>query len=70
MELSLSTMTTAEKLVAMEQLWASLQIAPNPIPPPEWHREILEERQKRLDAGETKVFTLEEVRQRFESRDR
>jgi hypothetical protein len=68
MNLPVSTMTTAEKLAAMEQLWASLQIDADSVTPPEWHGIILVERQKRIESGETKFSTLDEVRKRLESR--
>ncbi len=64
MNLSIASMTTAEKLDAMEQLWLSLQAQPD-RDPPEWHREVLAERQRRIDRGETTFSTLEEVRERL-----
>jgi len=68
MEIPVSSMTTAEKLEAMEQLWASLQVQGD-FSPPEWHRRILEERQKRIDRGEVSFSSLEEVRERLRNRD-
>lgn len=68
MNLPISSMSTAEKLEAMEQLWASLQVQQD-LPPPEWHRQILTERQKRIDSGEATFATLAEVRERLEKRD-
>lgn len=64
MNLATSSMTTAEKLDAMEQLWSSLQTQKD-VPPLEWHRQILEERQKRIDSGDSKFSTLDEVRARL-----
>jgi hypothetical protein len=65
MEIPIASMTTAEKLVAMEQLWSSLELEPNHEPPP-WHREILEGRQRRMEAGQTAFSTLDEARKRIE----
>ncbi len=65
MELPIASMTTAEKLEAMERLWASLQLQPD-HELPQWHGEVLAERQRRIDNGETKFSTLDEVRQRIE----
>lgn len=70
MNLPISTMTIAEKLAAMEQLWASLQPDADSMAPPEWHGKILAERQKRIDNGATSFSTLDEVRKRLESRDK
>jgi hypothetical protein len=67
MNISVSSMTTAEKLEAMEQLWVSLQTSED-FTPPEWHREILAERQKRIDRGETTFSTVSEVRDRLKNR--
>lgn len=65
MEIPVSSMTTAEKLAAMEQLWTSLQLEPDHAPP-EWHRKVLAERQRRIDSGEATFATLAEVRERIE----
>jgi hypothetical protein len=62
-------MTTAEKLEAMEQLWASLQSQSDEFSPPEWHRQVLAERQTRLDRGETTFSSLDEVRDRLGKRE-
>lgn len=67
MDLPLSTMSTAEKLAAMEQLWNSLQSEVDSAPAPEWHAKILAERQARIDTGETSFSTIDEVRERLES---
>ncbi|MDA7503597.1 addiction module protein [Planctomicrobium sp.] len=64
MELPISSMTTAEKLSAMEQLWASLQTQPDHAPPA-WHQKVLVERQRRIDSGEATFSTLDEVQDRI-----
>jgi hypothetical protein len=68
MNLPLSSMTTAEKIAAMEELWASLQSNADATPAPEWHAKILADRQKRIDNGETSFSSLQEVRERLENR--
>lgn len=68
MEPSFASMTTAQKLEAMEQLWTSLQTADD-FAPPEWHRAILLERQKRMDRGEATFSTVDEVRARLRNRE-
>lgn len=67
MNLTVSSMSTAQKLEAMEQLWASLQTSED-FTPPEWHRQILADRQKRIDRGETTFSTVAEVRERLRKR--
>ena len=65
MDFPLTSMTTAEKLVAMEQLWASLELQPD-LEMPQWHSDVLTERQSRIDSGEATFSTLDEVKQRIE----
>ena len=67
MDLPVTSMTNAQKLQAMEQPWASLQTAED-FNPPEWHRAILSERQKRIDRGETVFSTVDQVRERLMKR--
>jgi hypothetical protein len=49
-------MTLAEKLEAMELLWADLSRQPAALPLPEWHREVLEERRRRAAEGTLKFL--------------
>ncbi|WP_417739001.1 addiction module protein [Rosistilla oblonga] len=60
MQLPLETMTTAQKLDAMEQLWASLRSSAD-YSPPDWHAEILAERKRRVENGETTFSSLDDV---------
>jgi hypothetical protein len=55
--LPLDKMTVAEKLEAMEQLWDDLCRAPEEVPSPAWHAEVLAEREQRLHEG--KDFCVE-----------
>ena len=59
--LPLAEMTVAEKLELMETLWVDLSRDPDEIPSPAWHGEVLRERQRQLDAGETHFIPLEEA---------
>lgn len=69
MKIPVSSMTTAQKLAAMEQLWNSLQTQQD-FSPPTWHRDILAERRKRIDRGDVKFSTLDEVRERLSGQER
>ena len=60
MQLPLDSMTTAQKLDAMEQLWASLR-ASRDYAPPTWHADILAERRRRIESGEASFSSLEDV---------
>lgn len=64
-ELPLAEMSVAEKLHAMETLWADLcRNAPEQAAP-EWHVQILEERERRLAAGQEEVLDWEEAKRRL-----
>jgi len=54
--LPLETMTLAEKLEAMELLWADLSRQPAALPSPQWHREVLQERRRRVAEGTLKFL--------------
>jgi len=60
MPLQLETMTTAEKLDIMEQLWLSLRSSSD-YSPPDWHGEILADRRRRIENGETTFSSLDDV---------
>lgn len=42
----LDKMSLAEKLEAMEALWADLSRTPDDVPVPQWHRDVLKSRQE------------------------
>lgn len=57
--LPLDQMTTEEKLPVMEELWTDLTRNPNEFESPQWHEEILKEREERLDAGQETAIDWE-----------
>jgi hypothetical protein len=67
--LPLEQMTTAEKLQAMEALWADLSRDEANVPSPSWHEGVLKEREARLKSGEETALDWEaakhELRERF-----
>jgi len=50
--LDLATMTTAEKLRLMEDLWQNLSAEESDIDSPAWHDDVLAERQRLIKSGE------------------
>jgi hypothetical protein len=58
-QLPLDSMTLADKLQAMEQLWASLSQQPADLPSPDWHQEVLEERRRLVAEGKLKFLDWE-----------
>lgn len=55
-DLPLESMTLADKLEAMELLWADLSRKSGNLPSPAWHREVLEERRRLVAEGELKFL--------------
>jgi hypothetical protein len=60
--LPLNEMTVSEKLQLMEALWADLSRNSDAIESPEWHREILEERERRIETGEARFSDWEQAK--------
>ncbi len=60
--LEIKKMSRIERLRAMEALRDSLVDEESEIESPEWHREILEERKRKIESGEAEFISLEEPR--------
>lgn len=63
--LPLTEMTTAEKLIAIEELWADLQRSPEDIPVPPWHADVLAAREERVRRGESKFSEWSDAKVRI-----
>lgn len=59
--LPLDEMTLGEKLSAMEALWKDLSSRPDEWEPPAWHKEVLRERVRQIEAGEDHFLSWEEA---------
>ena len=46
-QIPLHTMTVEEKLQAVEDIWADLRRHPDDIPSPDWHRDVLNARERK-----------------------
>jgi len=55
-------MPTAQKIHLMEALWDSLSTNDKELETPLWHKEILEQRAKKLEQGNVKTYTLDELK--------
>jgi hypothetical protein len=66
--LPLDQMTVEEKLQLMEILWEDLSRNPENIPSPAWHGEVLAERQRKIEEGQAKFLSLDEVRRNLEEK--
>ena len=66
--LPLDQMTVEEKLRAMEAIWRSLSKLEDQVPVPDWHKQVLDERQRQIDAGDATFVSLEEMKERVRKR--
>ena len=60
--LEIEKMSTIERLQAMEALWDSFMEEESEIDSPEWHRDIIEERKRKIENGKAEFISLEELR--------
>jgi hypothetical protein len=60
--LQLDDMTLPEKLQLMEALWEDLSRRAVPLTSPEWHRDVLEEREKRIASGEARFIDWKQAK--------
>lgn len=58
-------MSTSERLSAMEQLWDALCHEGQEPASPSWHRDVLEQRRKRMNSSEAHFYTLDQIRDQF-----
>ena len=58
----LNTMTVPEKLRVLEDIWDDLCREEDAIPSPEWHGDVLQTREQRIHAGETRFVELDEAK--------
>ena len=61
----IKNMTTVERLEAMELLWDALCHEEEEVPSPAWHELILKKRKERIESGEAKFYTLDQLKERF-----
>jgi hypothetical protein len=63
--LPLEQMTVKEKLQAMEELWSDLSCNQNQIPVPQWHKDILDRREKLIKEGKATFVDWETEKKRI-----
>ena len=66
--LPLDQMTTAEKLRAMETLWADLSRNADRLESPEWHADVLRERDQRIADGKENFVDWDEAKRQLRER--
>jgi len=55
-------MSRIERLAAIEALWDSLLEEEAQIESPDWHRDVLEERKKKIEDGQAEFISLAKLR--------
>ena len=61
-------MSFAERLQAMELLWRSMSAEPDKLESPTWHKQILEKRLAKVEAGKGEFLTLAQLKKRLAKR--
>ena len=64
----IETFSIAEKLLLMERLWEDLSRRPSDVPIPDWHGDILAERQAAVREGRTSFVEWEAAKERLRER--
>ena len=59
---SIEEMTAAQRVELMEELWKVMSQRPEEVESPDWHREVLEERELALANGEIEFVDWEEAK--------
>ena len=63
--LPLNEMTTTEKLVVLDQIWEDLMRNTDNFPSPDWHKEVLSARAKRVKNGESEFMNWGDAKSRL-----
>jgi Putative addiction module component len=66
--LPLDQMSTEEKLAALEAIWGDLSRNEQQLPVPDWHKQVLDQRQRQIDRGEATFIDWEEAKRRIRER--
>jgi putative addiction module component (TIGR02574 family) len=65
--IEIKKMSVIERLQIMEPLWDSLLDEESEIESPQWHREIIEERKRKIQNGKAEFISLEELKAKNKS---
>ena len=66
--LHLDRMSTLDKLQAIEEMWSDLLQKSEEIPSPDWHEDILKDREQKVKEGTARYLTLDEAKQAVRSK--
>ena len=60
--IELSKFSLREKLQIMESIWEDLRHHVDRLEVPQSHKDILDERRQRIDSGEAKIYSWDDVK--------
>lgn len=66
--LPLDQMTVEEKLCALEALWEDLSRDEKQVPVPQWHKDVLAERERLMRQGKARFIDWETAKKRIARR--
>lgn len=64
-DIPLETLSVAEKVQLLESVWQSLCAHPCDVKSPAWHREVLDERRRRLEDGRATISAWADAKARL-----
>lgn len=67
MNITLDKMSVEEKLKLMEEVWNDLVKKEQELSSPEWHKEILEEREDTLKSGKEILIDWKDAKERIQN---
>ena len=67
-DVSLESLSVAEKLALMERLWDDLSRRPEDVPSPQWHGDVLAERIAAVRDGRTDFVNWDDAKRRLRER--
>ena len=67
MNITLDKMSVEEKLKLMEEVWNDLIKKEQELSSPEWHKEILEEREDTLKSGKEILIDWKDAKERIQN---
>jgi putative addiction module component len=66
--LKIDQLTMAEKLRIMEELWDDLRTRADGVPVPQWHKDLLDERERLIETGEAQFDDWESAKKSITER--
>ncbi len=66
--LPIEYLSVAYKLLLMERLWTELSRGPEDIPSPDWHVDVLAEREEAVREGRTAFVDWDDAKKRLRER--